>query len=219
MTEQESAVTAGAAAYTPLLLKLYDAAVVYASNSLLWRCSRHVLLANYQANLGKRHLDIGPGTGWYIDHANTTLESLTLLDLNPNSLNAASSTLARYAPVRVTGNILEPLPSSLRDLDSVGANFLFHCVPGDWAAKGAAFGEIAQTLAPTGRFFGASILGAGPQESMGARGVMQLYQRLGIFHNAADTLDGLRAALSRHFADVDVQVVGCVAVFQAAQPR
>ena len=56
MTEQESAVTAGAAAYTPLLLKLYDAAVVYASNTLLWRCSRHVLLANYQADLGKRHL-------------------------------------------------------------------------------------------------------------------------------------------------------------------
>jgi len=145
VTEQKSAAT-GAAAYTPLLLKLYDAAVVYASNTLLWRCSRHVQLANYQANLGKRHLDIGPGTGWYIDHANTTLESLTLLDLNPNSLNAASSTLARYAPVRVTGNILEPLPSSLRDLDSVGANFLFHCVPGDWEAKGTAFGEIAKVL-------------------------------------------------------------------------
>ncbi len=219
MTEQESAVTAGAAAYTPLLLRLYDAAVVYASNSLLWRCSRHVLLANYQANLGKRHLDIGPGTGWYIDHANPTLESLTLLDLNPNSLNAAASTLARYAPVRVTGNILEPLPSSLRDLDSVGANFLFHCVPGDWEAKGTAFGEIAKVLAPTGVFFGASILGSGAQGSMGARGVMRLYQRLGIFQNTGDTLDGLREALSRYFANVEVQVVGCAAVFRAAQPR
>jgi len=219
MTEQESAVTAGAAAYTPLLLKLYDAAVVYASNSLLWRCSRHVLLANYQANLGKRHLDIGPGTGWYIDHANTTLESLTLLDLNPNSLNAASSTLARYAPVRVTGNILDPLPSSLRDLDSVGANFLFHCVPGDWVVKGTAFGEIARVLAPRGTFFGASILGSGAQASIGARGAMRLYQRLGTFHNAADTVDGLRAALSRHFKDVDIHVVGCAAVFHATHPR
>jgi len=219
VTEQESAVTAGAAAYTPLLLKLYDAAVVYASNSLLWRCSRHVLLANYQANLGKRHLDIGPGTGWYIDHADPTLESLTLLDLNANSLNAAASTLARYAPVRVTGNILEPLPSSLRDLDSVGANFLFHCVPGDWVAKGTAFGEIAKVLAPTGVFFGASVLGSGAQTSRGARGVMRLYQRLGIFHNAADTVDGLREALSRYFANVEVQVVGCAAVFRAAQPR
>ena len=218
MTEQKSAAT-GAAAYTPLLLRLYDAAVVYASNSLLWRCSRHVLLANYQANLGKRHLDIGPGTGWYIDHANPTLESLTLLDLNPNSLNAAASTLARYAPVRVTGNILEPLPSSLRDLDSVGANFLFHCVPGDWEAKGTAFGEIAKVLAPTGVFFGASILGSGAQGSMGARGVMRLYQRLGIFQNTGDTLDGLREALSRYFANVEVQVVGCAAVFRAAQPR
>jgi len=69
VTEEQSAAEAGAAAYSPVLLKLYDAAVVYASNSLLWRCSRHVLLANYQEHLGKRHLDIGPGTGWYIDHA------------------------------------------------------------------------------------------------------------------------------------------------------
>jgi SAM-dependent methyltransferase len=219
VTEQKGAVAAGAAAYTPLLLRLYDAAVVYASNSLLWRCSRHVQLANYQANLGMRHLDIGPGTGWYINHVDPTLESLTLLDLNPNSLDAAASTLARYDPVRVTGNILEPLHSSLSDLDSVGANFLFHCVPGDWAAKGAAFGEIAKVLAPTGTFFGASILGAGAQASVGARAIMRLYQHLGIFHNADDTLEGLRAALSRYFADVDVQVVGCAAVFRAAQPR
>jgi len=92
VTEPESAVTAGAAAYTPLLLKLYDAAVVYASNSLLWRCSRHVLLANYQANLGKRHLDIGPGTGWYIDHADPTLESLTL------SISIRTASMLRRRP-------------------------------------------------------------------------------------------------------------------------
>lgn len=219
MTEQKRAVAAGAAVYTPLLLRLYDAAVVYASNSLLWRCSRHVQLANYRVNLGQRHLDIGPGTGWYIDHADPPLDSLTLLDLNPHSLTAAASTLARYEPVRVTGNILEPLPHSLGELDSVGANFLFHCVPGDWAAKGAAFGEIAKVLAPSGKFFGASILGSATEVSVGARSLMWLYRRLGIFHNASDTVEGLRAALSRYFAEVDIQVVGCVAVFHAARPR
>jgi len=219
VTKEQSAAEAGAAAYSPRLLRLYDAAVVYASNSLLWRCSRHVLLANYQANLGKRHLDIGPGTGWYIDHADPTLDSLTLLDLNPNSLRAAASTLARYAPVQVRGNVLDPLPPTVRDLDSVGANFLFHCVPGDWSVKGKAFGEVAKVLAPGGTFFGASLLGSGVQPTVGARGVMRLYQRLGIFHNNADTVEGLRAALSHSFADVHVQVVGCAAVFQAAQPR
>jgi len=219
VTEEQSAAEAGAAAYSPRLLKLYDAAVVYASNSLLWRCSRHVLLANYQEHLGKRHLDIGPGTGWYIDHADPPLESLTLLDLNPNSLHAAASTLARYEPAQVRGNVLDPLPTTLRDLDSVGANFLFHFVPGDWSVKGKAFGEIAQVLAPGGTFFGASILGSGVQATLGAHSVMRLYQRRGIFHNDADTVEGLRAALSHYFVHVNVQVVGCAALFQAAQPR
>ncbi len=219
MTEEKSAVAAGAAAYTPALLRLYDAAVVYASNSLLWRCSRHVLLGHYQANLGKRHLDIGPGTGWYIDHEDQPLASLTLLDLNPNSLRAAATTLARYEPVCVQGNVLDPLPSSITDLDSVGATFLFHCVPGDWSVKGAAFEQIAQVLSPEGVFFGASILGSGVRASILARGVMRLYQRLGVFHNAEDTAATLRDALSKYFADVDVRVVGCAAVFRAAQPR
>lgn len=219
MTDRSSAVAAGAAAYTPALLRLYDAAVVYASNSLLWRCSRHVLLANYQANLGKRHLDLGPGTGWYIDHADQPLASLTLLDLNPNSLRAAATTLARYEPACVEGNVLEPLPSSITALDSVGANFLFHCVPGDWSVKGTAFERIAQVLSPEGVFFGASILGSGVRGSILARGVMRLYQRLGVFHNAEDTAAALRDALSKYFAHVDVQVVACAAVFRAAQPR
>ena len=219
MSEQKSAVAAGAAVYTPALLRLYDAAVVYASNSLLWRCSRHVLLGHYEENLGKRHLDLGPGTGWYIDHADEPLGSLTLLDLNPNSLRSAATTLARYEPVCVEGNVLDPLPSSLTDLDSVGANFLFHCVPGEWSVKGTAFEGIAQVLAPEGVFFGASILGSGVQASILARGVMRLYQRLGVFHNAEDTTDGLRESLSKYFAHVDVRVVGCAAVFRAAQPR
>jgi len=57
------------------------------------------------------------------------------------------------------------------------------------------------------------------QPTLAARGVMRLYQRLGIFHNNADTVEGLREALSHSFADVHVQVVGCAALFQAAQPR
>lgn len=215
------AVAAGAAAYRPWLLGVYNVVVVHFSNTVLWRCSRRVMLRQYQAHLGARHLDLGPGTGWYLDRAGVALQSLTLLDLNPNSLARASTVLRRFTPVCETGSVLDPLPEQVHNLDSVAANFLFHCVPGDWQDKGRCFSEIGGRLAPGGVFFGASILDSVPDARGGpaARTVMRVYQRLGIFHNAADTIDDLRLVLDEHFAVSTVEVVGSVALFHASQPR
>jgi hypothetical protein len=41
---------------------------------------------------------------------------------------------------------------------------------------------------------------------------------MGIFHNREDDAAGLEAALRRRFAQVNVDVVGTVAVFSAREP-
>jgi hypothetical protein len=48
---------------------------------------------------------------------------------------------------------------------------------------------------------------------------MRIYNRKGVFSNAADTLPDLRAALERRFRSVEITVVGCVALFVAREPR
>jgi ubiquinone/menaquinone biosynthesis C-methylase UbiE len=70
------------------------------------------MLERYNRHVGPRHLDMGVGTGWYLDRAAWPVArpEITLLDLNENSLSAAARRLARYAPETVQANVLEPLP-------------------------------------------------------------------------------------------------------------
>lgn len=42
---------------------------------------------------------------------------------------------------------------------------------------------------------------------------MRFYNEKGIFSNRADTLDGLRSALGDRLRDVQIDVIGCAAVF------
>lgn len=218
MTEED--VHRGAGIYTKPVLGFYDLLVVKLSNSLAWRCPSHLMLEQYRRLLGARHLDIGPGTGWYLARSVDEHTDLWLMDLNANSLETAAARLPEKTTVStVGGNVLEPLPEAMGAFDSIGVNYLFHCVPGDWSEKGCAFGHLADHLAEDGVLFGSTILGDGVDHNLGGKGLMALYNRMGIFHNRQDDAQGLRAALEESFADVDLSVIGTVAVFSARGPR
>lgn len=218
MNDQE--VRRGAGVYSKPILGIYDLVVVRLSNSLAWRCPSVLMLAQYDRLLGRRHLDVGPGTGWYLANAQLPEDAdVVLMDLNSNSLESASARIAGVTHSRLVANVLEPLPEDIGLFDSIGVNYLFHCVPGTWTDKGTAFGHLAERLADDGVLFGATILGTGVRHNLGGRGLMALYNRLGIFHNRADDAGGLRAALEAAFREVEVNVVGTVAVFSAREPR
>src|ERR1700761_8363459 len=91
---------AGQVVYTRGFLSAYDAFVYGFNHPVLWRCSKARLVAHYDAHVSARHLDIGVGTGTLLDACRfpTTTPEITLMDLNPNSLAAASRRLARYSP-------------------------------------------------------------------------------------------------------------------------
>lgn len=207
----------GSRIYSKPVLATYDTLVVRLSNSLAWRCPSRLMLAQYNRLVGDRHLDVGPGTGWYLAHADIPRGTdLRLMDLNANSMEMTAARLsARGSIAAYELNVLDPLPPAVGEFDSIGVNYLFHCVPGTWAEKGIAFTNLAEHLADGGVLFGATILGHGVRHNLGGRGLMALYNRLGIFHNRRDDAEGLRTALELSFDDVNIEVVGTVAVFSA----
>ena len=214
----------GATKYSPIVLAAYDTFVLQWSNTYAWRCPRERLLAHYDTHLSGRHLDIGPGTGWYLRHATypTAVPEITLMDLNTHTMAMTTGRLAErgITPDVHTGSILAPIDPAVGVFDSVAANFVFHCVPGTWAEKGHAFGHIARVVADDGVFFGSTILGTGVQHNLFGRTLCALYNGpIKAFDNSADDLDGLHTALSAAFESVEVTVVGTVAVFAARQPR
>lgn len=208
---------AGQAIYGRWFLPFYDAIVYGFNQPVLWRCPESRLIALYDENVSGRHLDIGVATGRLLDECRFPVSApeLTLMDLNPNSLRAASRRLRRYRPRAHRANVLEPWGLPPASFDSIAMTHLLHCVPGTFADKGVAFAHARQALAPGGVLFGVTILGRGIAVSRLARLEIAANNRLGVLSNRDDDAAGLESALREHFSTCEVEVVGAVALFTA----
>jgi len=215
-TNADERVLAGQAVYNRFVLGVYDVFVLGLSCRLVWQCPKRLMLANYQRNVGPRHLELGAGTGYFPDACTFPGEvAITLVDLNPTVLRVSAHRLRRYRPNQVHADVLQPLPIEAGAYDSVAMNFLLHCLPGTWAEKAAVFRNAATALRPGGRVFGSTILAGGLPVRPAARRLMNVYNSRGIFHNTGDDLDGLRAQLDANFRHHRIETRGCVAVFEA----
>ena len=213
-------VEVGQRVYTPLVLWGYDLLVLGFSNRFVWRCRSARMLERYNSYVGARHLDVGVGTGWFLEHCDWPVDTpqITLLDLNENSLAVASKRIRRHAPATMQANVLDPVDLGDVRFDSIGTNYLFHCLPGEIESKAA---TVASNLCPylssDGVLFGSTILGRGVSHNLLGRGLMRLYNRKGIFSNLEDDQRGLEQGLASQLTDVDVEVVGAVALFAGRQ--
>lgn len=220
----DKAVRSAVAPYTSAFLMVYDFWVIRLSNSYAWRCAASSLLAMYRQYLGRRHLEVGPGSGWYLVNAEFPVDrpQITLMDLNRTPLEFTRRRLGERGEVTVVaGSVLDPVPVEVGvGYDSIGLNFVMHCVPGDFTSKGVAFAHLSRVLADDGVLFGSTILG--PDSGRGTvfgRTLRWFYSRVGAFNNSGDARHGLEAALSGAFAEIVVSQVGEVTTFTARCPR
>lgn len=211
-------VEAGHAFYTKRTLAVYDAAILGFFSRLAWKCPARRIEQHYDKHITMNHLDVGVGTGYFLDHCRFESASprLALMDPNVNCLAAASRRLARYNPEVYQANVLEPIPFDRPMFDSVGLNYVLHCIPGDLAAKAVVFEHLKALTKPGGVIFGATLLHDGVPRNWLARRVMDRNNEHGIFSNVNDSLVGLETALSQQLTDSAVDVVGCVAIFSGS---
>ena len=207
----------GAAAYTRTSLAIYDLFVLGFSNSYAWKCPSSVILDFYNQHVSGRHLDVGVGTGYFLDKCRFPVDDpvIALLDLNRTSLTATAKRLRRYQPTPYHADVLQPIDAGISDFTSIGMNYLLHCLPGNLETKSAAFANLKPLLRSGGVIFGSTILGKGVERNLPASMLYGLYNRKGIFSNSEDRLEDLDAGLRRHFVDTEIRVQGCVALFSA----
>lgn len=207
----------GQAVYSPLVLAIYDWYVLGLSCRAIWRCPASRLLAHYRDHVGARHLDVGVGSGYFLDRSEfpTPQPEITLFDLNANSLRYASKRIARYRPSAVLGDALEPNHLPLHHFDSIALNFFFHCLPDGGRGKWRLLDHFSDKLAAGGRLFGSTILGRPTPPNPMQRRLMAVYNRKGIFSNTQDDLSRLRHELEQRFDQVCIEQVGVVALFGA----
>ena len=208
---------AGAAIYTRSFLRIYDPVVHGFNLPVLWGCRSARVQRLYDDLASPNHLDVGVGTGHYLDRCRFRARPrrLVLLDLNPNSLARTCRRVARHRPEVRLADVLRPLEPRPAGFDSVGLANLLHCLPGAMRSKAIAFDHLAGVMNPDAVLFGSTLLGRGAPASRPARLVMHVLNRRGVFSNTEDDRASLHAALAERFTDVRVEVVGLMALFCA----
>lgn len=210
----------GAAVYSSSFLGMYDWWALGTISTYAWRCKvlEH-LVPFFQQNVGKELLDIGVGTGYYLSHANLAPDvSVTLLDLNQNSLDAAKARLGREGTECWVHDITKPLPMKTR-FDSMSMFYLLHCMPGPIERKTAIFANVKNHLTSDGVVFGATILGQGVRHNLLGRTVMYVFNKRGVFDNRGDNEAAIVQALRENFEIVDTRIVGKILIFKGKKPK
>jgi ubiquinone/menaquinone biosynthesis C-methylase UbiE len=215
--ENEGNAKRGQAIYTRPFLAMYDWVVLGFFCRFVWKCPSHHMLELYNQHISANHLDIGVGTGYFLDHSKFPVDNprLALMDLNPNSLRKCESRLKRYNPEIYRANVLELDGSKFQKFDSVSLTNLLHCLPGTMETKRIVFGNIRSLLNPDGVVFGSTIPYKGVRHSFLAEYFINTNNARGIMTNKQDDLEGLEQNLAQHFSDSSVKAIGSMALFRA----
>ncbi|HCD3294461.1 TPA: class I SAM-dependent methyltransferase, partial [Klebsiella pneumoniae] len=184
----------GTKIYTPLTLKLYDWWVLCISNSYAWNCStKDILIPYFLQNLSPNHLDIGVGTGYYLTKIPAHY-NISLMDLNPASLKAASARVGEdRIHYKVRHDVFESYPEELHGkFDSISMYYLIHCLPGTMEDKRIVIKNAKAALTKGGILYGATILGDKVRHNSFALKLLQIYNKKGIFSNFSDSEEELK---------------------------
>lgn len=210
----------GQAIYSKNVLKIYDFWVLGISNKYFWKCNTNILKEQFKMFTSNNHLDVGVGTGYFLDKCLKDEErKISLFDLNENSLNTTAQRIKRFKPKKYKVDILKPINIDCDNFDSISINFLLHCLPGNLTEKSVLFKNLNSYLNQNGIIFGSTILGQDIRKNYFAKKLMNVYNKKGIFSNQNDNLNDLKIELEKHFDEVNIKLEGCVALFNAKKKK
>jgi CheY-like chemotaxis protein len=211
-----SPATVGAVA-SKLTLAIHDLAVLRFELPAIFKCHARRIVEFYDQHVSDRHLDVGIGTGYFLDRCRFPVAApeIHLLDLNPDCLDRASRRLRRYRPITHCCDVLEPIREPLPRFGSIAAASLLHRLPGTMLEKEGVLRNLKPFLREGGTLFGVTVLGQGV-DGTGAlyRWANRLYNRKSIFCNLHDNAADLTKILAANFAEHSVEIVGSVAFFR-----
>lgn len=214
--DPSDAAYAGQAVYTPRALRAYDTVVVRLSNRFIWRCPATLVREHYDRHVQAHHLDVGPGTGYYLDRCQFSHSpTITLLDPNPDVLRFTSDRISRYRPTSHAADALKPIDLAAASFGSVALAHVLHCLPGNMDTKAVVFDNVIPLVQAGGVIFGTTILNQQAGHTWVGRKLMEVYNAKGIFTNKEDDPEALDRVLAERFRRYELDVVGSVAVFAA----
>lgn len=199
--------------------RFYDVGLYRFVTPRIWRCATAQLMDNYVENISNNHLEIGVGSGYFLEHTLCPeyLQRLVLLDLNQRCLSKSAKRLKAFEPQMRHHDILMPFAQEEAKVASVGMNYVLHCIPGSFRSNERIFTHIHSLLEDGGVLFGATLLKQPASKGIVSWLFMKLLNTVGIFNNSEQTLLDLEQVLGATFSEVQLSIVGCAVVFRAVK--
>lgn len=196
-------------------LLFYDFLLYGVISKYAWGSSIQRLDSHYKKYVGHNHLEVGVGTGILLNRVvfDSAHPRLALMDLSRDCLEKTKRKVARYAPETYIQNLLEPIHHKIDKFDSIGINYVMHCVPGNFKEKGVAFTYLRPLLSENGVLFGTTVLSDNIHKNVLAKPFMWLMNSLGVFNNRSDNAHDLKECLETNFQVIEFEVVGVTVFF------
>ena len=118
--------------FNNLILKNYDFLVNHINCKYVWKCDKKNIINMYNKNISKNHIEIGPGTGYFLK--DYKFDNLTLIDINKNILLECKENLhknCKNISIINTDIFDENNKIDVNHYESVGINYVLHCVNND----------------------------------------------------------------------------------------
>lgn len=218
MTDQldnDHSLSGDASMYTKPVLRIYDPIALGMVCPIAWRCSRGTMLQFFNDNVRGKHLDIGPGTGFFLDKATYPVEhpDIVVADLNELVLRTTEKRIIRYRPRTMVQDALMPLQTD-EVFESIAIQNVLHCLPGTMKDKAVVFDNLIPNLGTGGVLFGCTVLGKNHGLGRAGSWMMEKYNDAGSFHNRQDDVQSLESILADRFERYSVRTRGAVAFFE-----
>ena len=112
-----------------LIFNNYDYFVNNINCKYVWKCDQRYIKKLYANNITNKHLEIGPGTGYFIKKYQ--FNNLHLVDINQDILDNSKKNLSNSCQnIKIHNqNIFENNNKINEDITSIGLSYVLHCVP------------------------------------------------------------------------------------------
>lgn len=194
-------------------IKFYDFLVNDINCNYVWRCNKSNIFNLYKNNIKLNHLEIGPGSGYFLmQNYNLKIRNLYLMDINQPILNESKNNLkSKYSNIQVINHDIFKKPIKIENLESVGINYVLHCVPGNLEYK---FENLLKNLPINVNIFGATVINNSDKQTYLSKTELYFLNNRGIFNNHQDYSEDFLNFMINQKLNFTHQIVGNVLIFE-----
>ncbi len=183
----------------------------------IWKCPQNLLEQQFRRNVSLNHLEVGVNNDFDFTRrlkANSKL-NIAYLDPSVDALRRAKKQTNHLKPRLFHGDLDDKWHFKHHKFDSVNLNFVLHGMEGDFESRvNALCLNARRCLSDKGKVFGSAILRDRINTSSITEFVINRYNDLGTMNNEKDNLRKFERMLSYYFANVKVELVGYVVMFE-----